>query len=86
MNYSTIEVTGNILISHRLLVSGDVRIAVKSGGSEYPYYQGEYTVTPRVYEQSLDTDHKILTDDVTILEIPKSEVENIYNGLTVTIG
>lgn len=86
MNYSTIEISGNVITTNSLVINGDIKVAIGGGGGEYPYYQGEYTVTPRVYEQYLYTDNKILTDDVTVLKIPKSEVENIQNGLTVTIG
>lgn len=84
MNYSTIEIVGNVFLSHNIAIEGNIKIA--TGGALYPAYTGEYIVTPRVYEQYLDTDNKVMSDDVTILEIPKSEVENIYNGLTVTIG
>ena len=85
MKYSTIEITGNVLISHHIKLDGDIHIAIGSG-SIYPKYTGDYTVIPRVYVQTLDTNDKIMTDDVTVLEIPKGEVENIYHGVTVTIG
>lgn len=50
-----------------------------------PYYTGDYNVIPRVYEQSLETRQKSMSNDVTIQEIPKAEVSNIY-GITITIG
>lgn len=80
-----VSITGNLLFKHYVSVNGNVRLA-SGGGGLYPHYTGEYIVTPRVYEQYLDTDSKVLDDDVTILQIPKSEVTNVFNGLTVTIG
>lgn len=50
------------------------------------HYAGEYVITPRVFQQSMDTDHKIMDDNVTILEIPSAFVENPTGGYTVSIG
>lgn len=49
-------------------------------------YTGEYIVVPKVYEQTLETAHKVMADDVKVLEIPYHEVSNPFNGITVTIG
>ena len=49
-------------------------------------YTGEYIVTPRVYQQTLETAHKLMTDDVTVLEIPLTRTSNPQGGLTVLIG
>lgn len=49
-------------------------------------YTGSYTVKPLVSEQTLATKDKVMTDDVTVLEIPYSEVSNNEGGCTVTIG
>lgn len=51
-----------------------------------PAYEGEYEVTPRLYSQSLDTDGKLMEDDVTVYEIPISHTTNPTGGLTVLIG
>lgn len=51
-----------------------------------PIYEGAYTATPRVTEQSFDTDDKKLVDDFKVLSIPRSDVSNPYGGTTVTIG
>ena len=48
-------------------------------------YTGEYIVTPNVFVQTLDTNNKLMTDDVTVLEIPYSEVSNLY-GTTISIA
>ena len=60
-------------------------------GAEYhmdaaELYDGEYTVTPRMYEQTLDTDRKLMADDVTVYEIPVTRTSNLQGGLTVLIG
>ena len=49
-------------------------------------YDGDYSVTPRVYGQTLLTKDKLMLDDVTVEIIPLSKVINISNGYTVTIG
>lgn len=62
-----------------------------SGSSNNPSnnaekYTGSYTVKPLVSEQTLATKDKVMTDNVTVLEIPYSEVSNNEGGCTVTIG
>jgi len=49
-------------------------------------YDGPYEVIPRVYAQSLDTDRKLMSDDVTVHEIPVTRTSNPEGGLTVLIG
>ena len=51
-----------------------------------PYYDGEYVVTPKPSEQMLPTGNKSMFDNVRILEIPFSEVENPEGGRTINIG
>lgn len=49
-------------------------------------YDGSYEVTPRLYAQSLDTDGKLMRDDVTVYEIPVTRTTNPHGGQTVLIG
>lgn len=49
-------------------------------------YEGDYEVTPKVIEQTLPTAEKLLSEDVTIKEIPYFEVSNTSGGNTVFIG
>lgn len=56
------------------------------GGEAGETYDGDYTVTPRVFEQNLATKAKVMADNVTVLAIPYSEVSNSEGGKTVTIG
>lgn len=49
-------------------------------------YDGDYIVKPKAYEDIvLDTSDKLLTDDITVLEIPYYETSNV-SGYTVYIG
>ncbi len=56
------------------------------GGTDLPVYSGSYTVTPKTTAQSMETSDKVMTDNVTIKEIPYSEVSNPQSGKTVIIG
>lgn len=53
---------------------------------DHQTYTGDYEVTPRLYAQSLDTDGKLMQDDVTVYEIPVTRTTNPTGGLTVLIG
>lgn len=53
---------------------------------EFPYYEGNYEVTPDVLEQKLDTKQKIMREDVVVKAIPYSETTNNAGGKTVYIG
>lgn len=50
------------------------------------YYAGSYTVTPRVYDQVLETEEHIMADDLTVETIPLEKVSNEQDGVTATIG
>lgn len=53
---------------------------------DLPYYTGEYTVTPSLDAQILDTQGKAMRDDVVVLEIPYYETSNPQGGYTAIIG
>lgn len=65
-----------------------IEIGIDEGsGGKLPTYDGEYIVTPKAFvEQTLETKNKSMTDDVTVLEIPYSEVSNPEGGTTVNIA
>lgn len=51
-----------------------------------PWYEGEYTVTPKAFDETiLPTRQKSMRMDVTVEEIPYAETSNIY-GTTVVIA
>ena len=61
-------------------------LQVVSDNARVEYYKGNYTVTPKVEKQELETRQKFLTENVKIKEIPFFEVSNIEGGQTVFIG
>jgi hypothetical protein len=60
-----------------------VRDIVSAGEGEY---KGDYTVIPDVEAQTLETKQKLMTDNVTIKEIPYYDTSNLAGGITVYIG
>lgn len=49
------------------MVEGDPDVlVVEGGGQTYPHYSGSYTVNPSTSQQVLQTDGKVMDDDVTI--------------------
>ena len=84
MKLSTIELTGNVIISRQVVLSGDVRISSSIGGI-YPIYQGSYDVIPQTYDQTLETKNKLMADNVIVEEIPYAEVSNDF-GKTAVIA
>ena len=49
-------------------------------------YTGDYTVTPRLDDQTLATRGLRMMDDVTVYEIPVVYTSNLHGGKTVVIG
>jgi len=90
-DYRDIEFTLCRILPLDISVStGDMEIDIgmsDSGGGKLPTYEGEYVVIPKPFtEQVLETKNKSLVDDVTVLEIPYSEVTNPEGGITANIG
>lgn len=56
-----------------------------SGGSGEPY-TGTYEVTPTTSEQTLPTERRFLSDDVTVHSIPYVETTNEQGGYTISIA
>lgn len=78
-------VCGEMTLSH--LIDGviDKVIAIDSG--QRPHYQGDYIVTPLVNDQViLETQGKLMDDDVTVLRVPYLETSNPAGGNTAYIG
>lgn len=49
-------------------------------------YEGPYQVTPKKEEQILETNEKVMSDDVTVDGIPYYEVSNSSGGVTLIIA
>ena len=75
------------LATLELEAADEIAVLEESAGgiTPAPYY-GEYTVTPKVQMQTMETADKYMTDNVTILAIPYYSVDNQKNGQTVIIG
>ena len=71
------------VVTPKAVVIGHLSIG---GGGRLPYYDGDYTVTPKVYEQILETQDKSMSDNVTVEAVPYSEVSNPQGGYTVNIA
>lgn len=61
-------------------------LEIVSKAPDVEFYGGPYEIVPAVKEQRLETAHKMLDENLVVKEIPYSEVSNLANGLTVTIG
>ena len=88
-NNIPLKVTDNSIGVH-LTVSSDSRRIGMDVDIGHPVatnpYDGAYDVTPRVYAQTLETQGKSMSDDVTVYEIPVTSTSNPQGGLTVLIG
>ena len=69
---------------HQIRFSQNQYILVRGG--DYDRYTGEYVVVPKSSTQTLETNDKLMTDDVSVLAIPYTEVTNQSGGYTVSIG
>lgn len=50
-------------------------------------YAGPYEVTPKAWEeQILQTDGKLMADDVTVFRVPYYETSNLFDGKTAYIA
>lgn len=79
-------------LSKRESISGTLSAVGQLSGtldlfeSDYAPYVGAYTVTPRVDSATvLETKDRVMSDNVTVLEIPYFETSNT-SGYTVYIG
>lgn len=65
----------------------DVEETIVVDSSDHDYYTGDYVVTPKAHASTvLETNDKIMRDDVTVLEIPYYETSNLGGGYTVFIA
>lgn len=55
-------------------------------GQNFPYYKGNYVVTPNRGDQELQTANQILKENITVIAIPFSQVSNMAGGLTFHIA
>lgn len=61
-------------------------IGIVNIGRSFENYTGEYEIVPSRKEQTLDTQNKLLKENITVVEIPYSEVSNLGGGKTFYIA
>lgn len=59
---------------------------LSSRPKSYSLYTGDYKVTPKTYEQTLETADKVLSENIVVAAVPFRETSNDQNGLTVYIA
>lgn len=65
----------------------DVEIGATHSGTEYETYDGPTTVKSEANNiQILQTEHKIVKENIFVLPIPYFETSNPKGGMTVYIG
>lgn len=73
--------------------SGGMTAEIAVGGvihiqpEDLDYYEGDTTVTPKAEEETiLQTEHKIVEENITVLRVPYYETTNPTGGNTVYIA
>lgn len=80
---STGRLQGTLVGDHHK-ISGSLTIPNAVG---IEVYTGAYEVTPKAWEeQILQTDGKLMTDDVTVFRVPYYETVNLFDGKTAYIA
>lgn len=64
----------------------ELTFEVQTVVADFPAYDGEYTVTPDVEAQTLETALTYMEEDLTVKAIPFFNVSNNSGGSTVYIG
>lgn len=78
------QVIGRVQVADSIKTAG---VAVGEFYDDIEYYDGDYIVTPKAYDQTvLETDGLYMRDNVVVLEVPYFETSNLQNGYTVYIG
>lgn len=50
-------------------------------------YTGAYEVTPKAWDaQTLETAHKLMSNNVTVFKVPYYEISNLFDGKTAYIA
>lgn len=88
----TAEFTSNIInatatiADHVVEADASLTTNITHYHSEYPDYEGEYTVAPDWEAQTLATRNKVMHSDVTVEAIYLNSAQNPSGGNTVYIG
>lgn len=81
---NTVEITsGSSIVEIVQESSGSIVIEGAMGSAAI--YGGPYVVIPKVSQQTLETNEKLMRDDVTVRGVPRYDVRNEY-GTTCSIA
>lgn len=78
---SLLELTGSFFLDSIIQIT-DIQIPDTIDGEQYG---GRYIITPSTIEQVLDTDKKVLREDIVVQKIPTFWTQNV-TGMTFIIG
>ena len=85
--HGTLTATGRLsgsLVGEHHIVHGS--LTIPSVVDAQPY-TGAYEVTPKAWEeQILETEGKLMSDDVTVFRVPYYETINLFDGKTAYIA
>lgn len=65
---------------------GEGGVYIEVSAQSYDNYDGPYTIIPATESQVLETQNKVMSDDVTVTSIPYYNVSNPAGGKTVYIA
>lgn len=74
-----------IKLQGTIYASRNLKGIMNIGGSA-SRYDGEYEVVPSRQNQVLETENKLLKENITVIEIPYAEVSNLGGGTTFYIA
>lgn len=85
--HGTLTATGRLsgsLVGEHHIVHGSLTIPSVIDAQPYT---GAYEVTPKAWEeQILETEGKLMSDDVTVFRVPYYETINLFDGKTAYIA
>ncbi len=90
MERASVKITGKVSgigqMSGSLAGTGRISGSLDAIGSVQTVYDGDYVVDPRFVSQTLETQGKVMRDDVTVNSIEVARTSNPQGGKTVYIG
>ena len=69
----------------RINTNNSITAIIDTESISRPNYDGDYTIIPSIIEQTLETNNKVMTDNLNIKQIPYFQTSNQY-GDTIYIG
>ena len=79
MNYSTIKVSGNVIIKKGVIIKGNVKVASKVGGITYASLSDKPQINFKTLESGNNT-YDELGLEPTIIDITEQDIDNMLYG------